>query len=243
MKKENKSKMSVSIRQIVFAVLLSVFSVALTVGVSVVAYFAASGYVMYHNALENTPIEETVAEIRNREDYVRLSELPTLYTDGVVAVEDKDFYSHGGIDISSILRAVLVNIKDMAFTEGGSTITQQLAKNLFFTNDKVMERKAAEMYMAWKLESMYEKDEILELYVNIIYFGEGYTGIFAASEGYYGKHPSELDVLECAMLIGVPNAPACYSPAVDPVEAEKRRNYVLEQLVECGLVEEDIIPG
>ncbi len=208
-------------------------------GVSV--YFTVCGYRMYRDVVDTTDISALVEEIRSRDTYTELSDLPDLYINGVVAVEDGRFYSHSGIDIISILRALFRNIIAMDVKAGGSTITQQTAKNLFFTNEKKLERKVAEVFMVDRLEDMYSKDEILEIYVNIIDFGCGYSGIYEAAVGYYGKEPSELDASECAMLIGIPNAPHHYSPAIDPVAAEEKYRYVVEQLIECGLLEEEFL--
>mgnify|MGYP001520399744 FL=1 len=122
--------------------------------------------------------------------------------------------------------------------EGGSTITQQLAKNLYFTQEKKMERKAAEVFMAFALEKEYSKNEILELYMNTIYFGNGYYCIKDASEGYFGKAPEDMDDYESTLLAGGPNAPSQYAPTVNPALAAKRQEQVLERLVECGLCTE-----
>lgn len=122
-------------------------------------------------------------------------ELPRLYRDAVVAVEDHRFYSHGGVDFIALCRALWNDVCAGAFVEGGSTITQQLAKNLYFTQEKVLTRKAAEAFMAWAIEKQYTKDEILELYVNSIYFGSGYYNVRQASEGYFGKAPAADDAL------------------------------------------------
>lgn len=210
--------------------------------VGVAAYFTVCGYQMYRNVMDTTDISAVVEEIRARDTYTKLEDLPEFYVKGVVAVEDHRFYSHSGIDIASIFRAVFVNLKEMRLEAGGSTITQQTAKNLFFTNEKRFERKVAEVFMVSRLEEMYSKDEILEVYVNMIDFGSGFTGIYEASMGYYGKEPRDLNEAECAMLIGIPNAPQCYSPLVDPVAAEEKYNYVVEQLVECGLIKEEFLP-
>ena len=121
-----------------------------------------------------------------------------------------------------------------AFVEGGSTITQQLAKNLYFTQEKVLTRKAAEAFMAWPIEKQYTKDEILELYVNSIYFGSGYYNVRQASEGYFGKAPAQMTPYECTLLAGVPNAPSPYDPAQNPGLARRRQKKVVEQMVERG---------
>ena len=166
------------------------------------------------------------------------AELPETYVDAVLSVEDHRFYGHIGIDPIAITRAVINDIRAGAFVEGGSTITQQLAKNLYFTQEKKMERKAAEVFMAFALEKEYSKNEILELYVNTIYFGNGYYCIKDASEGYFGKAPEDMDDYESTLLAGVPNAPSKYAPTVNPALAAKRQEQVLERLVECGLFTE-----
>ena len=129
---------------------------------------------MYKEALNDTPIQEKVADIKSKQNYTEFSELPQMYINAVISVEDKRFYKHNGIDIIAIGRAALNDLKAMSYVEGGSTITQQLAKNMYFTQEKKIERKIAEVFMAWKIESKYSKEEIFELYVNNIYFGDGY---------------------------------------------------------------------
>ena len=121
--------------------------------------------------------------------------------------------------------------------EGGSTITQQLARNLYFTQEKKLTRKAAEMFMALKIEREYTKDEILELYINTIYFGDGYYGIREASLGYYGKEPRELNFYECTMLAGLPNAPSAYALSSHPELAEQRRQTVIGQMEKYGYLD------
>ena len=141
---------------------------------SIVLLFIGNGYNMYKEAINNKTIEEKVEEIQNKENYTQFSELPQMYVNAVISVEDKRFLKHHGIDVIAIGRAAINDLKAMAYVEGGSTITQQLAKNMYFTQEKKIERKIAEVFMAWKIEERYSKKEIFELYVNTIYFGEGY---------------------------------------------------------------------
>jgi len=180
-------------------------------------------------------LEDKVNEIRSKKSYTLFSDLPETYTDAVLSVEDHRFYGHIGIDPIAITRAMVNDMKAGRFVEGGSTITQQLAKNLYFTQEKKMERKAAEVFMAFALERAYTKNEILELYVNTIYFGNGYYCIKDASEGYFGKEPEDLTDYESTLLAGVPNAPSKYAPTVNLELAEKRQEQVVERLVACGL--------
>ena len=168
--------------------------------------------------------------------YKTIDQIPKDLQHAFVAIEDSLFYKHNGIDIQGIIRAFVVGITHGGnFSEGASTITQQLAKNLYFTQEKKMERKVAEVFMAFALERDYSKNEILELYVNTIYFGNGYYCIKDASEGYFGKEPEDLTDYESTLLAGVPNAPSKYSPTVNLELAEKRQEQVVERLVACGL--------
>ena len=124
----------------------------------------------------------------------------------------------------------------MSFVEGGSTITQQLAKNMLFTQDKKIERKAAEVFAALEMESKYTKEEIFELYVNSAYFGSGYYGIYQASFGYYNKSPKDLNLDEASILAGVPNAPSVYAPTINLNLAKKRQYHVLNKMLEYGYI-------
>ena len=205
------------------------------IGISIGLLLIGKGYDMYKEAIQETPLEEKVEEIKSKANYTKISELPQMYLDAVISVEDHRFYKHSGIDVIAIGRALINDIKAMDFVEGGSTITQQIAKNEYFTQEKKITRKIAEVFMAYEIEKNYLKDEILELYINTIYFGNGYYCIKDASEGYFGKEPEDLTDYESTLLAGVPNAPSKYSPTVNLELAEKRQEQVVERLVACGL--------
>ena len=198
---------------------------------SIALLFVGNGYTMYKEAIESIPLEEKVNQIREKENYTKLSELPQIYIDAVVSVEDHRFYQHPGIDVIAIGRAFINDIKAMRYVEGGSTITQQLAKNIYFTQEKKMTRKIAEMFMAFKMERSLSKEEILELYLNTSYFGDGYDTVKEASKGYFGKEPNEMTDGECVMLAGIPNAPSVYAPTVNPDLAKQRQKQVLDKMV------------
>ena len=203
------------------------------------AVYGIWGYRLYRAALEECPLEQKVEEIRSNEHYSRLGELPVVFQEAVVAVEDHRFYSHGGIDLISIARAAWNNLCSLSFKEGRSTITQQLAKNLYFSQERKLERKAAEVFMARAIEKAYEKDEILELYVNCIYYGSGYYCIYDASVGYYDKEPWQLSDYECTVLAGLPNAPSDYDPTINPDLTAQRQAQVLEKMVRYGYLSEE----
>ena len=218
---------------------LKILMILLLIGLSVALLIIGNGYNMYKEAIENEPLEEKVAEIRNKENYTEFSELPQMYVNAVISVEDKRFFKHGGIDIIAIGRAAINDIKAMSYVEGGSTITQQLAKNMYFTQEKIMERKIAEVFMAWEIEANYSKEDIFELYVNSIYFGDGYYTVKEACEGYFNKEVSEMTDYECIMLAGIPNAPSVYAPTVNPELAKQRQRQVMEKMIENGYLTEE----
>lgn len=215
------------------------FLLVVTMIVIVGLTLTGSGYKMYHDALAEQPLAEKVAEIQSEPHYTTLSEIPETYLDAVVAVEDHRFEQHSGIDLIAIGRAAWNNLTSWSLREGGSTITQQLAKNLYFTQEKSFIRKIAEMLMAFRLENTYTKDEILELYVNSIYFGDGYYCIYDASQGYFGKAPIDMTDYECTLLAGIPNAPSVYSLTTNPALAEQRQQYVVQQMVRYGYISEE----
>lgn len=172
----------------------------------------------------------------DRKSYTRLADLPLTLQQAVIAVEDRRFYNHIGLDIEGILRAALVNLQTGALQEGASTITQQLVKNLFLTADRTWGRKAEEVVLALIMEMRYTKEEILEIYLNTIYFGSGAKGIAQASHIYFAKKPAELTLAESALLAGLPNAPSLYSPYVDYNAAKQRQAVVLAAMHRYGYI-------
>lgn len=215
-----------------------VLLVLILIILSIFAIYIGQGYKMYKNALDDKPLEEMVQEIRSQKSYTKISNIPDIYKDAVIAVEDHRFYDHKGIDIIAIGRALLNDIRARELVEGGSTITQQLAKNMYFTQDKTLTRKIAEVFMAKKIESNYNKEEILELYVNYIYYGSGYYDIKSASLGYFDKEPQDLTEGESIMLAGIPNAPSLYNPKVSPKLARERQKQVIDKMIKYGKLSE-----
>lgn len=216
--------------------IIRLFLFLLFITASVGAFFGVKGYRMYQEAIDQISLEERVEEIQDREDFTEYSELSDFYIHAVISVEDHRFMKHPGLDPIAIVRALLVDIREGAFVEGGSTITQQLAKNLLFTQEKKIERKAAEVFAVFDIEDKYSKEEIFELYVNTACFGSGYDGIRAAAVGYFGKLPSEVTDYEAAMLAGVPNAPTMYSPDISVELASQRVDQVLQSMVKHRLI-------
>ncbi len=167
---------------------------------------------------------------------VALDMIPDYLKQAVIATEDRQFYEHAGVDIRGILRALIKDIRAGEFVEGASTITQQLAKTLFLTPRKSIMRKLKEAFLAFQIERRYTKDEILELYLNQVYFGSGAYGVQAAAQTFFGKSGSELTLAECALIAGMPKSPSRYSPLVDKSLALKRRAVVLRQMARNGTI-------
>jgi penicillin-binding protein 1A len=161
---------------------------------------------------------------------VPLTSIPKSLQDATVAIEDERFYDHNGIDLEAIGRAAVRDITHGELAEGGSTITQQLVKNVYVTDELSFSRKIAEAYLARELEKKVSKDTILERYLNTIYYGENAYGVEAAAQTYFGKTVSELSLAECATLAGLPNAPSASSPMQNPEAALDRRNVVLQKM-------------
>ncbi|HEV2055949.1 MAG TPA: PBP1A family penicillin-binding protein [Methylomirabilota bacterium] len=179
--------------------------------------------------------DEPITEFHvERRIFVTLGQMPQALKQAVIATEDARFYSHFGVDPMGIARAVYQNFRRGRIVEGGSTITQQLAKVLFLTPDRSLDRKLKEAVLAIELERRYSKDRILEMYLNQIYFGHGAFGVEAASRTFFGKGVSELAPAECALLAGLPKAPATYSPFEHPEAAMRRRAIVLTRMVDTG---------
>ena len=191
---------------------------------------------LYQKTLGDSTLEGVIDEIRSDSNYVKYEELPQNYINAVIAVEDHRFRDHGAIDLIAIARAIYVNVTNFDLREGGSTITQQVAKNIFYiTEDEhVVARKSAEIQTAFDLENIYSKDDIVELYANTIYFGDGYYGIEEACLGYLGKSATEMDLADCTMMAGIPNAPSVYAPTVNPDLTRSRQEKVISDMVEYG---------
>ncbi|MEM0951098.1 MAG: PBP1A family penicillin-binding protein [Cyanobacteria bacterium P01_H01_bin.74] len=167
---------------------------------------------------------------------VSLKSVSPYFIDALIATEDRRFYTHAGVDPIGIARAIFRGIVQKKISQGGSTITQQLARNVFLNSERTLSRKIREAVLAIKIEQKLTKDQILELYINNTYFGEGAYGIKAASEVYFGKSPATLNISEAALLAGLPQAPSGYSPYQNPEGAKSRRNEVLQNLVEVGKI-------
>lgn len=170
--------------------------------------------------------------------YIKAEDMPLEVLSAVVSIEDKKFYRHDGVDYAALLRAAKEVLKTGEFSQGGSTITMQLARNTFLTQDKNWRRKLQEIFIAWELEKKYEKEEILEFYINSIYFGNGYYGIGAASRGYFNKPADRLSLSQIAFLCAIPNNPTLYDPLMHMENTLARRDRILKNMIADGKISE-----
>lgn len=219
-----------------FKTLLKLIFIIFFVIAAIISIYIKAGYDMYRTAIAEKPIVEILKEIEAKENYTKIEEVPKIYQNAVIAVEDHRFYKHQGVDLLSILRAIRNNIKNSELIEGGSTISQQICKNVYFTQERKLERKFAEIFMAVELEKSCDKDKILEIYFNTSYYGNGYYTLSEATRGYFGKEPLELSDYEATMIAGIPNAPSLYNPINSLKLAKQRQSQVLMAMIQFGYI-------
>jgi membrane peptidoglycan carboxypeptidase len=162
-------------------IILSILLIIIISFLIVFGYIFSKGYKMYKKAIATESIKDKISQIQEDENFITIDDVPSIFVNAIISVEDKRFYSHRGVDLFSITRAVFTDLKTHDLTEGGSTITQQIAKNLYFTQEKHFTRKIAEVFVASDIEKQYSKDQILEIYINTNFYGSGYYGIYDAS--------------------------------------------------------------
>ena len=182
-----------------------------------------------------------IAELKNERNirYLTSEEIPQTVKDAFVSIEDKRFYKHNGVDFFALTRAVTKLINKDAITQGGSTITQQLARNIFLTHEVSWQRKVKEMFTAWEIEKMYSKDQILEFYVNNIFYANNCYGIEAASQKYFGKPTAECSISEVAFLCAIPNSPSRFDPLDHKENTLTRRDVILEAMYKNDKISEE----
>lgn len=184
-------------------------------------------------------LKDAVASRTDHIGYTKIDDISREMQYAVISSEDKRFYDHHGFDIEGMMRATLVNLQYGKIQEGASTITQQTVKNLFLNSERTMGRKVEELLLALDMELRYDKSDILEIYLNSIYFGSGYYGINQAAHGYFDCPPSRLTLAQSAMLAGIIPAPSLYSPHVDFAAAKDRQALTLAAMVRNGYITEE----
>lgn len=198
--------------------------------------FVGIGYVNYVRATNETSIEDKIEEIKSQKSYVIYDNINENLLDATVSIEDHRFEKHNGVDYRSMARALINNLFAQGIVGGGSTITQQLAKNMYFTYQPSYIRKVSEIFVAYDLEKKLSKKEILELYVNVINYGDNHIGIKAASEGYFHKEPKDLTLKEATLLAGLPQSPSNYQLSNHKEEALGRQKQVLKAMLRDGKI-------
>lgn len=182
----------------------------------------------------------TLSVLKGEKDsyYVESDDIPSYVKQAIISIEDKKFYDHHGVDYQAIVRAAISYVKNRRITQGASTITQQLVKNVFLSSEQSWQRKLEEIFIATGLEKKFSKSQILEFYLNNIYFGNGYYGIQAASRGYFNKEVGDLSLSQAAFLCAIPNRPTYYDPVVNYGNTMKRRNQILDNMYDDGVISE-----
>ncbi len=258
--KRDKRKKRRKVRRIITSYLLIIFLVVITIG-GYAAYekfgkklleYREDAQEIVANSDEKTfRQDETsivydangnlIREVKGEKQvyYVTYDEIPSYFVEAMVSVEDRRFYEHNGVDYEGIARAAYILFKNNgSITQGASTITQQLARGIFLTNEISYERKIKEIFIAWEMEKKYTKQQILEYYLNTVFFANSYYGIGAAAKGYYDKDLDELSVSEVAFLCAIPNSPSYYDPRVNYEHTIERRNKILNDMYELGYLNE-----
>lgn len=237
-KKNKKSKSIYATIFLALCIVIAVFSIVFVLFLkNVTGSLPSSDEILAHEPSLATIVYDRKERVVTRlfeEDrtWVKFDKISPWMIKAILAAEDGDFYEHTGFKVTSIIRAVLVDTFHMGKKQGGSTITQQLARNLFLSNEKTLTRKVKELVLAMRMERIYSKDQLLEMYLNTIYMGHGTYGVDSAAKIYFGKQPDELNISEAAVLVGLVAAPEAYTPFRNPDRAKTRKEYVLRRMLD-----------
>jgi monofunctional glycosyltransferase len=195
-----------------------------------------AGYIQYRIVIMKTPLQQAIANVQASTDYVIIEDIDPFFLQAVVAVEDRRFYQRQGLDVRALARAMWTNIKNLELLEGGSTIGQQVGKNLYFDFRFNILRKIAEVFLLFDIEKSISKDETLELYVNMNYYGDGFYGVKQASMGYFNRLPSEMTLGQASLLAGLPQSPSRFQLSNHFERAKIRQKKVLGDMVELNII-------
>lgn len=217
-------------------ILIKLIGIVILSGIILVFTIGYGNYVKISNTVS---IEDKVKMIQQTKSYTKIEDISPYLIQATISIEDRRFYDHNGIDFVSLIRAFTNNLFAKGIVGGGSTITQQLAKNMFYSYNASYIRKISEFFSALDLEKELTKNEIIELYVNIINYGDNHMGVYEASMGYFSKMPSELTLGEASLLAGIPQSPVNFQLSNHLEEAKKRQKSVLEAMVRDGWITEN----
>ena len=214
--------------------------------ITIVIALTISGYMykcyqMYETYQNQTSIVTLMEETMHKENFVPFDALPDSLVKATIAIEDRRYYIHGGVDFIGVLRAIVSQVDDDFLKSGGSTITQQTAKNLYHMYESSLLIKGCQMWMAWELEKNYTKEEIFAVYVNIINYGDNNQGIYEAATNYFNVLPYQLSMEQSTILAGIPNLPGYYQLSDHYQNAKQRQYNVLVCMEDCGYITKDEI--
>lgn len=218
--------------------IISILVILLCAVIGFVGFFGFMAYKDYQEVTSVNSIDSLVYEIESSSTFVNYDDLPADLIRATTSIEDRRFYEHSGVDVIGLTRGILSQFIPSLLKSGGSTITQQVAKNLYSMFDSNVQWKFTEYFLAKELESKYSKNEILTIYVNIINYGDNHMGIYEASIGYFGVYPSDLTTAQCSLLAGIPQSPSNYQLSDHYDKAKTRQYQVLEAMEECGYISE-----
>lgn len=221
-----------------FKIIKRILLILIVLAFLLICIVAGIGYLDYKSEVDKVSVEEKVNEIENIEHYTSINDISSDMKDAIVAIEDRRFYDHNGVDYYALVRGIVVTLSNQG-VQGGSTLTQQLAKNMYFMDNNSGTKKIAEAFVAKELEDKYDKEKILELYLNVAYYGDGYYGIYDAAMGYFQKTPAELSVSEASVLAGLPQAPSVYALSNKNEQTKERQMQVLNSMLELEMITQE----
>lgn len=218
-----------------------IFKLLLILVIAFVGIFFGKGYWGYLELTSSKSVDQAVSEVTSSPYFVGYDDISPELIRATVAIEDRRFYDHSGVDYIGLVRAAVSQFDNDLLKSGGSTITQQLAKNLYGMFDGSWNRKSTEFFIARYLEKHYSKNEILALYVNVINYGNNYTGIYEASMGYFDTEPENLTIAQASLLAGIPQSPNNYELVYHFAQAKQKQYAVLKAMADCGYISESDI--
>lgn len=218
-----------------------IFKLLLILVIAFVGIFFGKGYWGYLELTSSKSVDQAVSEVTSSPYFVGYDNISPELIRATVAIEDRRFYDHSGVDYIGLVRAAVSQFDNDLLKSGGSTITQQLAKNLYGMFDGSWDRKSTEFFIARYLEKHYSKNEILALYVNVINYGNNYTGIYEASMGYFDTDPENLTIAQASLLAGIPQSPNNYELVYHFAQAKQKQYAVLKAMADCGYISESEI--
>lgn len=221
-----------------FKIIRRILLILITLAFLLICIVAGIGYLDYKSEVDKVSVEEKVSEIESIEHYTPIGDISDEMKDAIVAIEDRRFYDHNGVDYYALVRGIVVTLSNQG-VQGGSTLTQQLAKNMYFMDNNSGIKKIAEAFVAKEIEGKYEKEKILELYLNVAYYGDGHYGIYDAAMGYFQKTPAELTLSEASVLAGLPQAPSVYALSNKNEQTKERQMQVLNSMLDLEMITQE----